>query len=138
MSTENSKLAGKCILLCEDHPINAQIVKGLLENQDMTVHIAQDGLVGVQMFEASQCGGYAAVLMDINMPVLNGFDAARSIRTLERADAARVPIIAMTADISQQQRDKVLDAGMNGFSPKPVVPMELLELLERLIDRSQG
>jgi len=79
-------------------------------------------------------GEYAAVLMDVNMPVLDGLGAAREIRALGRADAASVPMIAMTADDAQQFVDDALDAGMNAFTAKPIVPHSLFDLLLKLLN----
>ena len=125
----------KKVLLCEDHPINAMIVKGLLEKQGMTVDIAENGQQGVEMFGKSAQGEYSAVLMDINMPVMNGLDAAKAIRALDRPDANSVPMIAMTADENEQDVNNALDAGMNGFTVKPVQPQALFDLLARLLER---
>ena len=128
-------LSGSRILLCEDHQINAMIVKGLLEKQGMTVDIAENGQQGVEMFGKSAQGEYSAVLMDINMPVMNGLDAAKAIRALDRPDANSVPMIAMTADENEQDVNNALDAGMNGFTVKPVQPQALFDLLARLLER---
>lgn len=128
------RLVGKKILLCEDHPINAQIVKGILEKQGMAVDPAENGREGVEMFARSSVGEYAAVLMDINMPVLDGLGAAREIRALGRADARSVPIIAMTADDGEQFVNDALGAGMDGFAAKPIVPKQLFELLLNLMN----
>lgn len=129
-----NRLAGIKILLCEDHPINAQIVKGILEKQGMAVDLAENGREGVEMFARSSVGEYAAVLMDINMPVLDGLGAAREIRALGRADARSVPIINMTADDGEQFVNDALGAGMNGFAAKPIVPKQLFELLLNLMN----
>lgn len=129
------RLVGKKILFCEDHPINAQIVKGILEKQGMAVDLAADGREGVEMFARSSVGEYAAVLMDINMPVLDGLGAAREIRALGRADAASVPMIAMTADDAQQFVDDAYAAGMDAFTTKPIVPNDLFALLAKLLTK---
>lgn len=129
-----NRIAGIKILLCEDHPINAQIVKGILEKQGMAVDPAENGREGVEMFARSSVGEYAAVLMDINMPVLDGLGAAREIRALGRADAHSVPIIAMTADDGEQFVNDALGAGMDGIAAKPIVPKQLFELLLNLMN----
>lgn len=128
------RLCGIKILLCEDHPINAQIVKGVLEKQGMAVDLAENGREGVELFARSGVGEYAAVLMDVNMPVLDGLGAAREIRALGRADAASVPMIAMTADDAQQFVDDAYAAGMDAFTTKPIVPKQLFELLLKLMN----
>ena len=129
------RLVGKKILLCEDHPINAQIVKGVLEKQGMAVDLAENGREGVELFARSRVGEYAAVLMDVNMPVLDGLGAAREIRALGRADAASVPMIAMTADDAQQFVDDAYAAGMDAFTTKPIVPNDLFALLAKLLTK---
>lgn len=131
--TEFDILAGKKILLCEDHPINAQIAKTLLEKQGMSVDVADNGRIGVDMFEQSQVGEYAAVLMDVRMPVMNGLDATRAIRALPRADAREVPIVAMTANAFAEDVAEALDAGMDRHTAKPVDPQRLFEVLADVI-----
>ena len=126
-------LAGRKILLCEDHPINAQIAKTLLEKQGMSVDVADNGRIGVDMFEHSQVGEYAAVLMDVRMPVMNGLDATRAIRALPRADAREVPIVAMTANAFAEDVAEALDAGMDRHTAKPVDPQRLFEVLADVI-----
>jgi len=95
---DSGKLAGKKILLCEDHPINQEIAIELLKNENMTVDLAENGQEGVDIFKNSDIGYYDAVLMDIRMPIMNGYEAAKAIRGIDRSDAQTVPIIAMTAD----------------------------------------
>ena len=128
------KRSGRRILRCEDHPINAMIVEGLLEKQGMTVDTAENGQQGAEMFAKSAQGLYSAVLMDINMPVMNGLEAAEAIRALDRCDAKTVPIIAMTADNGEEEAQKALAAVMNGFAVKPVDPQKLFELLAQLFE----
>lgn len=113
-------LRGKRILLCEDNTINAQIVMALLESVGACADHAQNGRQGLAMFEASQPGAYAAVLMDIRMPEMSGIDAARALRALDRPDAARVPIIALTANAYEEDRRRCLDAGMDDHVSKPI------------------
>ena len=115
-------LAGKHVLLCEDHPLNQEIAKALLQEKQMTVTLAEDGKHGLELFEKSAEGYYDAILMDIRMPVLNGYEATGAIRALPRADAKTVPIIAMTADAFVDDVKHCLDAGMNGHIAKPIDP----------------
>lgn len=130
-------LKGRRILLCEDHPINAQIAKALLEKQGMTVDTAENGRIGVDMFRQSKPGEFDAILMDIRMPVLNGLDAAREIRALGRPDAKTIPIIAMTANAFAEDIQQALDAGMDKHTAKPVNPKQLYDLLAELITAHQ-
>jgi CheY-like chemotaxis protein len=122
-------LKGAHILLCEDHPLNQQIAKELLEAQGMLAEVADNGQLGLERFRRSPIGFYSAILMDIRMPVMNGYEAARGIRASARPDAETVPILAMTADAFADDVQKCLDAGMNGHIPKPVDPAALYEAL---------
>ena len=136
-SGEVSTLAGKHILLCEDHPLNQEIAKTLLCEKQMTVEVAEDGQQGVYAFAHSPIGYYDAVLMDIRMPVMDGFTAARGIRALPRKDAKTVPILAMSADVFSDDIQKCLSSGMNGHVPKPIEPAALYRaLLEAMVHDS--
>jgi signal transduction histidine kinase/ActR/RegA family two-component response regulator len=121
--------AGKHVLLCEDHPLNQEIAKALLEEKQMLVSVSEDGSSGVEMFRSSSPNYYDIVLMDIRMPVMDGLEATRQIRTLDRTDAKTVPIIAMTADAFDDDVQKCLDAGMNGHIAKPIDPEMLFAVL---------
>ena len=125
-------LAGKTVLLCEDNQLNAEIAKTLLEERGMTVVCAENGREGFDVFADSEEGGFCAVLMDIRMPVMDGYAATARIRALPRADAATVPIIAMTADAFEDDVKKCLAAGMNGHVAKPIEPERLFGELARL------
>ncbi len=117
-----SELAGRHILLCEDHPLNQEIAKALLEQKNMIVQIADNGRFGVDCFAKSPIGFYDAILMDIRMPVMDGYEATKEIRALNRTDAASTPIIAMTADAFEDDVEKCLAGGMNAHIAKPVSP----------------
>lgn len=122
-------LAGKHVLLCEDHPMNQEIAKCLLEEAGMLVEIADNGQRGAEMFRSSLANFYNVILMDIRMPVLDGYEATRLIRAMERKDAHEVPIIAMTADAYEDDVRKSIAAGMNGHIAKPIDPDKLYEIL---------
>ena len=126
-------LEQKHVLLCEDHPLNQEITQTLLEQKKMVVTIAENGLRGVRTFEKSGSGYYDIILMDIRMPVMDGYEATRRIRALERADAKTVPILAMTADAFEEEVRKCYDAGMNGHVAKPIEPEKLYEQIEKAI-----
>lgn len=126
-------LAGKKLLVCEDNELNREIAAAALKEKGMTADMAEDGASGLQKFLKSREGEYAAILMDIRMPVMDGYDAARAIRGAERADAASVPIIAMTADAFPEYVKRCMDNGMNGHVAKPFEPEELYEILSRLM-----
>lgn len=123
-----SLLRGRRVLLCEDNAINQEIARALLERVGIQVELAENGLAGVRMFSASAPGYYDCVLMDIRMPLMDGYEAAQAIRALDRADA-QAPIIAMTADAFDADVQRCLDAGMNGHIPKPLDPQNMYSTL---------
>ncbi len=127
---DDSLLEGKKVLLCEDHPINIQIAKKMLEKKGMIVSCAKNGVEAVRRFEESDENEYDVVLMDILMPGMDGLEATRTIRALERADARMVPIIAMTANAFQEDVRKSLEAGMNGHLAKPVDAKQLFRTVK--------
>ncbi len=124
-----AELSGRHILLCEDHPLNAEIATRLLEAKGVLVEHAINGQQGVEMFSDSAMGHYDAILMDIRMPVLDGIGATKSIRALSRSDAASVPIIAMTANAFYDDVQETQNAGMTAHLSKPIQPDLLFETL---------
>lgn len=126
-----SCLCGKRILLCEDNILNAEIATCLLEMKDIVVDWVENGRMGVERFQAAEHGFYDAVLMDIRMPVMDGLEAARTIRTLTREDAKNVPIIALTANAFDEDRENSFKAGMNAHLTKPINTRVLYETLAR-------
>ena len=131
--SDYESLSGKHILICEDHPLNQEIVTALLEENGMIVEIADNGEMGIEKFKNSQTGYYDMILMDIRMPIMNGYVATKNIRRLERDDAATVPIIAMTADAFGDDIAKCLSAGMNGHISKPIDTEKMIEVMSNLI-----
>jgi len=125
-------LTGKHILLCEDNRLNAEISETLLAERGLSVEKAWDGKECVEKFETSPVGAYDAILMDLRMPIMDGYAAAQAIRALERPDAATVPIIAMSADAYTDDVRHCLDVGMNSHVSKPVDPERLFAELARL------
>src|SRR5574344_1586989 len=115
-------LSGKRVLLCEDHPLNQEIARELLEKKGMIVEIADNGEQGVEKFEKSSAGTYNVILMDIRMPVLHGYGATKKIRALSHPEAKTIPIIAMTADVFADDVQRCLAAGMNNHIGKPIEP----------------
>ncbi|MEG1972565.1 MAG: response regulator, partial [Oscillospiraceae bacterium] len=128
-------LNGKCVLLAEDHMLNAKIMFNLLEKQKMKVFHAKNGAEAVAMFEQSESGFFDAVLMDIRMPQMDGLTAAFKIRALNRSDAATVPIIAMTANAFDEDIQRSLESGMNDHLSKPIEAKKLWSTLSRYIGR---
>ena len=124
-------LAGRRVLLCEDHPLNQEIACAMLSAKKLLVDTAENGQQGVELFARSPAGFYQAVLMDLRMPVMDGYAATAAIRALDRADAKTVPILAMTADTFAEDVQKCLASGMDGHISKPVDPAALYELLKK-------
>lgn len=124
--------SGRHILLAEDIDLNWEIAEEILASVGIQTDRAVDGKVCVEMFEASKIGCYDAILMDIRMPVMNGYDATRAIRKLERTDAD-LPIIAMTADAFSNDVQYCLDCGMNAHLAKPIDVKELMRLLQKYL-----
>lgn len=117
---QENTLKGKKVLLCEDNVMNTEIAKTLLEMRGIEVVCAENGAEGVEIFKKSAVSEVDAVLMDIRMPVMDGYTAAKEIRKLEREDSKTVPIIAMTADAYAADVEKANKAGMNAHIAKPV------------------
>ena len=119
---------GKRILLVEDNEMNREIAGTLIEEMGLKVEEAYDGAQAVQMFENSEAGYYDLILMDIQMPKMDGYEATKRIRSLDRSDAAQIPIIAMTANAFEEDVRKALRSGMDAHFAKPI-DMAELELL---------
>lgn len=134
-SNENKRadLNGMHILLAEDYIINAEIVKELMSIRGADVEHAENGKIALEMFENSAENYYSAVLMDVRMPEMDGLEATKAIRNLDRADAKTVPIIAMTANAFDEDVQRSLQAGMNAHLSKPVESENLYKTLEELI-----
>ncbi len=126
-------VSGKRALLVEDNELNREIACFILEQEGLVVECATNGKEGVDAFEASPEGHFDIVFMDVMMPVMNGLDAARAIRALDRADARRVPIVAMTANAFLDDIKRSMDAGMNEHLAKPVEPARIHEVIQRLL-----
>lgn len=124
---------GKCVLLVEDHPLNTIVAKSLLTKRGLKVEHAQNGAEAVAIFEKSKEGSFDAILMDIRMPVMDGIEATKQIRELERSDAGRVPIIAMTANAYEEDRKRTASVGMNAHLAKPIDPKQLFKTLADFI-----
>ena len=133
--TENriSELAGRRILVAEDMEINARIMKMLLSAKKIESDLAENGQIAVDKFKESEPGYYSAILMDVRMPVLDGLGATSAIRALEREDAMKIPIIAMTANAFDEDVQRSLQAGMNAHLNKPVEQDKLFATLSELI-----
>ncbi len=124
--TGSAGLAGRRVLLVEDHPLNREIVMGLLEGTGLVILTANDGQEGVDRFRQSPCD---LILMDVQMPVMDGYAASRAIRALDPA----VPIVALTANAFPEDVDRALAAGMNAHLSKPIDLTQLLGVLRRFL-----
>ena len=123
------------ILLVEDNNINIYVAQLILEKAGCLVEIAKDGKEAVEHFKESGINYYHAILMDVRMPIMNGIDATKAIRALNREDAATIPIIAMTADAFDEERKKTLEAGMNYHLSKPINPRLLYKILSEFLKK---
>ena len=124
---------GRRILLAEDHPLNVEVARTLLERRGFFVEHAANGKIALDMFTESPPGHYDAILMDIRMPVMDGLQSASAIRRLARPDAAAVPIVAMTANAFEDDVKKSRNAGMNAHLSKPIDQHQLFRVLAALI-----
>lgn len=132
-SQKAAPLSGRNILLAEDMPINASIMKKLLATNEMHAECVSTGEEAVEAFRNSKEGAFDAILMDIRMPGMNGLDAARMIRAMDRPDAASIPIIALTANALDEEIRLSFAAGMNAHLTKPIEPDELFSVLKSLL-----
>ena len=125
-------LSGIHILMAEDNELNAEIAQTMLELSSAKVTITGNGEEILSIFEASKEGTYQLILMDINMPIMNGYDAARKIRELNRKDAKEIPILALTANAFDEDKKEAIDAGMNGHIAKPIEMKILMKEVKKL------
>lgn len=126
-------LQGLRVLLVEDNDLNMEIARFILEDQGMTVEGAVNGQEAVELFEKSEPGYYSVILMDIMMPVLNGLDATRKIRTLNRTDAETIPVIAMSANAFSDDMISSRLAGMNAHLAKPLDRKKIVETIQKCL-----
>lgn len=135
-ASAGAALAGRRVLMAEDVEQNAEILADLLEMDDILSEHAENGQRAVEMFAKSEPGYYDMILMDVRMPIMDGLEATRAIRALERDDAKAIPIIAMAANVFDEDVERSLQAGMNAHLSKPVEPERLYETMALLIQRS--
>ncbi|MDE7249546.1 MAG: response regulator, partial [Lachnospiraceae bacterium] len=126
-------LKGRRILVAEDNELNWEIANAMLCAFELEVEWAENGQLCVELFEKSEPGWYDAILMDLRMPVMTGFEAADAIRRLKRKDARTIPIIAVSADAFKDDIQKCLDCGMNAHMAKPLDPQKVHSLLEQYL-----
>jgi len=132
IAAQMTDFTNKKLLLVDDIEVNREIAKMLLESEGFIVDTAADGKEAVEKVAASKAGDYDAVLMDIQMPIMNGYQAAKKIRELENPALAKVPIIAMTANAFSEDVKAALDAGMNAHIAKPIDVPKMMETLSKI------
>ena len=130
---ETADLKGRRVLLAEDVTVNAEIMMMVLSMREMETDHAENGRIAVEMFASHEPGYYDAILMDMRMPEMDGLDATKAIRAMDREDAASIPIIALTANAFDEDVQRSMQAGLNAHLSKPVEPEILFETLESLI-----
>lgn len=124
------ELAGRRVLLAEDMPVNAEIMLMVLEMRGMKAEVAENGRIAVEKFSANEPGYF---VMDMRMPEMDGLEATRVIRAMDRPDVKKIPIIALTANAFDEDVQRSLQAGLNAHLSKPVQPEALFKTLEGLI-----
>ncbi|MEH2935900.1 response regulator [Acutalibacter sp. JLR.KK004] len=125
------------ILLAEDNELNQEIAVAILEEAGFTIDVAENGQAAVEKLESSQPGYYRLVLMDVQMPVMNGYEATREIRRLKNKKLSRIPILAMTANAFEEDRQEAIRSGMNGHIPKPINVDTLMEAMDSLLEEEE-
>ena len=132
---DTASFTGKKIFLVEDNELNQEIAVEILKEEGFAVDVADDGSVAVEKLKETKPGQYDVILMDIQMPIMNGFEATRQIRALDIPGISDLPIIAMTANAFDEDRKAALEAGMNGHIAKPIDVPKLLALLKEILKR---
>ena len=129
-----SDFRGKCILLVEDNELNSEIAAEILNEYGFLVDTAENGAEAVEKVKNSKPGNYDLVLMDVQMPVMDGYEATKQIRALDNPALAGITILAMTANAFDEDKKKALECGMDGFLSKPIVIEELISILQKNLD----
>ena len=131
-------IKGLHILLAEDNELNMEIAEFMLQNEGAAVTKVWNGQEAVEIFQKSEPGEFDVILMDIMMPVMNGYEATKMIRSLDREDAKVIPIIAMTANAFTEDRLRAKEVGMNEHIAKPVDVKLLVRVIHELVDHQKG
>ena len=127
------RLTGRCLLVAEDNEINAEVLSELLLLQGVRTVVKTNGVQVLNEFQSAAYGTYDAVLMDIQMPEMNGYEAARAIRNLEQKTGRHMPIIAMTANAFAEDIQEAMKAGMDAHVAKPIDMPALMKTLDKLL-----
>lgn len=126
------------ILLAEDNELNREIAETILEEAGFEIESAENGQIALDMLEQSKPGYYQVILMDVQMPVMGGYEATRRIRELKNSELSSIPILAMTANAFEEDKQKALLSGMNGHIAKPIDIAKLMETLDEILDEAQA
>ena len=126
-------LSGHRVLLAEDNQLNQILAENILQSAGLEVEIANDGSEAVEKMKSAAAGYYDLILMDIQMPVMDGYEATRQIRALEDKDKASIPIVAVTANAFEEDRQVAMEAGMNGHLAKPYDVPAIMKTLKELL-----
>ena len=132
---KNASIRGMHILIAEDNELNMEIAQFVLESAGAVLSRAMNGKEALECFQASAPGTFDVILMDVMMPAMDGFEATRAIRALDREDAKTIPIIAMTAHVFDEDVKQCLEAGMNAHLPKPLQMEKVVSTIARLCKR---
>ena len=132
-SESEPRFDGVRILLVEDNELNQEIAQTILEAAGFIIDTADDGSVAVEMMKEKPANTYNVILMDVQMPIMNGYQATRAIRALDDPAKASIPIVAMTANAFEEDRKEAMDSGMNGYVPKPINIEQLMSTLEDIL-----
>ncbi|MDE7380143.1 MAG: response regulator [Clostridia bacterium] len=130
---EELRFDGKKLLLVEDNELNQEIAQTILETVGFVIDTADDGSVAVELMKKKPAGTYDLILMDVQMPIMNGYEATRAIRALKDPKKSSIPIVAMTANAFEEDRKEAMDSGMNGYAAKPIEIEKLMKTLQDLL-----
>ena len=133
VETEEFHFEGKKLLLVEDNELNQEIAQTILESVGFAIDTVDDGSVAVEQMKKMPAGTYDLILMDVQMPIMNGYEATRIIRAMDDPIKASIPIVAMTANAFDEDRKEAMEAGMNGYAAKPIEIEKLMKTIEELL-----
>ena len=133
----DADITGLRILVAEDNELNMEIAEFVIQSKGASVVKAWNGQEAVEAFEKSASGEFDVILMDVMMPVMNGYEATKTIRTMDRSDAKKIPIIAMTANAFVEDRIKSKEAGMNEHVSKPIDMKLLVKIIAELAEKKE-
>ncbi|MBD5145274.1 MAG: response regulator [Ruminococcus sp.] len=132
-ASEETRFDGMRLLLVEDNELNQEIAQTILETEGFAIDTADDGSIAVERMKEMPAGTYDLILMDVQMPIMNGYQATRAIRALDDPVKAATPIVAMTANAFDEDRKEAMDSGMNGYVAKPIDIEKLMKTLEDIL-----